>query len=209
MAQAQHGERILSSEGILRLLRSGALCVVAPVLVGACARIDEYGLLAFSSKADAYAIVNGHLLEGGLRLYPDRTGLLTMEEASSSRATAVSTNPASQAGGGATSSAAAAPAAAAGGDTPLNDAATCQGRMRYTGTGTAVVNLHCYQGISSDVEVVLMSETRGYGSGRTGNGAVSLAFGMEPMEAAAHLSVPPGQRLRVTNGTLALEAKTP
>ena len=51
--------------------------LVALACVG-CSTINDRALRVLASKATAYAVVQGQLLEGDLQLTPDRTGKLTL-----------------------------------------------------------------------------------------------------------------------------------
>lgn len=161
----------------------GFYWIFAVLVLGGCARINDLGQAAFSSGSGAYAVVEGQLLEGEMRIYPDRTGLLTLREI----------NPVEKIQGNSPS-------------LPVAEVKSCQGRLRYSGTTSAIVNLRCQGAFESDVRMVLISETRGYGSGSGNTGPVSITFGLDPMQAGAHLIAPQGKQLVVKDGTLVLEA---
>jgi len=56
-----------------------ATCFIATsLLLGGCARVNDMGLRMVSTSADAYAIVNGQLLNGSVTLIPDRTGRFSL-----------------------------------------------------------------------------------------------------------------------------------
>lgn len=82
---------------------------------------------------------------------------------------------------------------------------SCVGRLRYTATSTAAVDLRCNGGVSADVKTTLLGDTRGYGYGPTANGSASLVFGMSPQESRAHLIVPPDRQLLERAGTSSME----
>lgn len=71
----------------------------------------------------------------------------------------------------------------------------CMGRLRYTATRSGVILLQCSDGSEAQLNFNAVQETRGYGSGRTAKGPVSLTFGFEAAEAAAYLQLPAGRRL--------------
>jgi hypothetical protein len=55
--------------------------VLMPVALGAlcgCAKINDYAAWPLTSSIDAVAIVNTQLLQGDVRLVPDRTGRVTL-----------------------------------------------------------------------------------------------------------------------------------
>lgn len=72
---------------------------------------------------------------------------------------------------------------------------SCVGRLRYTGTTMAAVDVRCTGGVIADVRVSMLGETRGYGYGPTATGEASLVFGMEAPDAKAHLKTPAGKVL--------------
>lgn len=65
---------------VARLLLPGlALALpLLPLVLGGCAMVNDKALRLFSSKANAFAIVNGQLLQGDMVFLPDRTGNLTL-----------------------------------------------------------------------------------------------------------------------------------
>lgn len=67
------------------------------------------------------------------------------------------------------------------------DITRCVGGLRYTGTSTADIDLHCNDGTQASVQAVLQGETRGYGYGVTTQGTANLAFGMDEDEAQAFM----------------------
>lgn len=72
---------------------------------------------------------------------------------------------------------------------------SCVGRLRYTATTLGSIDLRCNDGAVADLRMALIGDTRGYGYGQTATGLASLTFGMTPVEARAHLTVPPGKQL--------------
>ena len=62
---------------VARLLLSG-IALALPLILGGCAMVNDKAQRLFSSSANAYAIVNGQLLQGTMTLLPDRTGNLTL-----------------------------------------------------------------------------------------------------------------------------------
>lgn len=61
------------------------------ILLGAvgCSSVNDRALRVISSKASAYAIVNGTLLQGDLTIVPDRTGKITLSTGTGSDGTVV------------------------------------------------------------------------------------------------------------------------
>lgn len=82
---------------------------------------------------------------------------------------------------------------------------SCSGGMRYSATFSGDIDLHCSDGTQVALQTALLSETRGYGYGRTAQGPASLAYGMSEEEARAFLTVPPGMVMAVNDKTWALE----
>jgi hypothetical protein len=84
---------------------------------------------------------------------------------------------------------------------------SCVGRLRYASTTIGSIDLRCNEGAVADLRMALIGESRGYGYGQTATGLVSLTFGMTPVEARAHLTVPPGKQLLETaaSGGLGLQ----
>ncbi len=62
---------------VARLLLAG-IALALPLVFGGCAMVNDKALRLFSSSANAYAIVNGQLLQGNMTFLPDRTGNLTL-----------------------------------------------------------------------------------------------------------------------------------
>lgn len=71
----------------------------------------------------------------------------------------------------------------------------CMGTLRYTATRSGVVNLQCSNGTQAMMNFNAIGETSGYGSGKTAKGLSTLAFGLEPADAAAYLRLPAGKRV--------------
>jgi hypothetical protein len=67
------------------------------------------------------------------------------------------------------------------------DITRCSGSMRYTGSYTADLDLHCNDGTQVTLDAQLQGETRGYGYGATAQGPASIAFGMDEDEAHAFM----------------------
>ncbi|NVO07664.1 MAG: hypothetical protein HXX19_17860 [Rhodoferax sp.] len=53
--------------------------VLAALLLGGCARVNDTSMRLVSSKVNAFLIVNGQLLGGSVLLVPDRTGRVSFE----------------------------------------------------------------------------------------------------------------------------------
>lgn len=152
-----------------------ATTAVLAVLTG-CADLNDTGLAAMSTRVQAYAVVDEQLVQGEMVLFPDHTGTVALR----ADPTAV----------GAPAEAASAPGPA--GKPMLT---SCVGRLRYTATTLGSIDLRCNDGAVADLRMALTGDTRGYGYGQTANGLASLTFGMTPVEARAHLTVPPGKQL--------------
>lgn len=81
----------------------------------------------------------------------------------------------------------------------------CSGGLRYTASFTADIDLHCNDGTQVALQTSLLSETRGYGYGRTAQGPASVAYGLSEEDARAFLTTPPGMVLGASaTGALAL-----
>jgi hypothetical protein len=65
--------------------------------------------------------------------------------------------------------------------------ASCSGSLRYTATFSAEIDLHCNDGTQLALHTTLLSETRGYGYGRTAQGPASMAFGLPEADAYAFM----------------------
>jgi hypothetical protein len=160
---------------------------VVAVLLAGCADLNDTALAAVSYKVQSYAIIDEQLVQGEMVLFPDHTGTITLR--------------AEFPGGGA------APVTTA----PRADGkpakTSCVGRLRYTATTSGVVDLRCNDGAIADLRMALIGDTRGYGYGYTATGLASVAFGFTPVEARAHLTVPPGRQLleRTEGGGLELK----
>jgi hypothetical protein len=154
-------------------------------LLAGCADLNDTGLAAMSYKVSAYAIVDEQLVQGEMVLFPDHTGTITLRADASPTAQGAN---------------AAKPA--------IKPALTsCVGRLRYTATTAGVIDLRCNDGAIADLRMALIGDTRGYGYGYTATGLASVAFGFTPVEARAHLSLPPGKQLleRTEGGGLELK----
>jgi hypothetical protein len=84
---------------------------------------------------------------------------------------------------------------------------TCAGTMRHTASNGGMIDLRCNNGAVAQLQFTLITETRGYAYGKTGEGPVSLTFGLPPNDARAFLTVPDGKKLveSAKGGELALE----
>ena len=161
-------------------------------LLTGCAGLNDRGMRLLSSKVMAFAIVDEQLVEGEIALFPDRTATLTLRREPAGNGDAEQVALVAQA--------------------PLNPATrpaltSCVGRMRYTGTTLATVDLRCNDGTVADLQMAVIGDTRGYGYGQTAAGQASLTFGMTAAEARAHLTVPPGKRLTERAESEGLELK--
>jgi len=72
---------------------------------------------------------------------------------------------------------------------------SCMGRLRYTSTTTGAIDLRCNGGVTADLKITLLGDTRGYGYGPTATGMASLTFGLSASETRAHLLVPANRKL--------------
>jgi hypothetical protein len=154
-----------------------------------CADLNDTGLSALATRVNAFAVVNGQLVQGEMTLYPDHTGTVALRAAvAQSTGDGVDLN---------------APAK------PLQDPIlnSCLGRFHYTASNYGAIDLRCNDGSASDLRMALIGETRGYGYGQTASGLTSLTFGMGPGEARAHLTVPPGKQLLETGSASGLEMR--
>ncbi len=156
----------------------GLALATTAVLAGVtgCADLNDTGLMALATRVQAYALVDEQLVQGEMLLFPDHTGTVALR--------------ADPAVVGAPATAASAPRPAG---KPL--LTSCMGRFRYTATRLGSIDLRCNDGAAADLRMALIGDTRGYGYGQTATGLASLTFGMRPVEARAHLTVPPGKQL--------------
>lgn len=164
-----------------------ATTVVLAGLAG-CADLNDTGLAALSYKVQAYAVVDEQLVQGEMVLFPDHTGTVALR--------------AEPAMAGVPTEAASAPR-----PTGKPQLTSCVGRMRYTATTQGAIDLRCNDGAVADVRMALIGETRGYGYGQTATGLVSLTFGLTPVEARAHLTVPAGKQLVERTDPVGLELR--
>jgi len=155
-----------------------AVGAAAAVLLSGCADLNDTALAAVATRVPAHAIVNEQLVQGEMTLFPDHTGTVTLRG---------DVQPVAG-----TDGLGAAVAAPAGGKIILS---SCVGRLRYTATTMGSIDLRCNDGSVADLRMALIGDTRGYGYGQTATGLVSLTFGMTPVEARAHLTVPPHRQL--------------
>lgn len=82
----------------------------------------------------------------------------------------------------------------------------CMGNMRYTASQSGTINLKCSDGAEVSLGFKALSETSGFASGRGARGPASLTFGLEPVNATAYLTLPPGRRIVTTaEGALRLQ----
>ena len=167
--------------------RTLAACTVLGLLSG-CADLNDTGMAAFSTRVQAFAVVDEQLVQGEMVLFPDHTGTVALRA-----------DPMVQSG-----STDAASAPKPGGKAPLT---SCVGRLRYAATTVGTIDLRCNDGAVADLRMALIGDSRGYGYGQTATGLVSLTFGMTPVEARAHLTVPPGKQLLGTSESGGLSLK--
>lgn len=155
-----------------------AVGAASAALLSGCADLNDTALAAVATRVPAHAIVNEQLVQGEMTLYPDHTGTVTLRGEVQPPAGAEGAN--------------AVAAAPVPGRTILS---SCVGRLRYTATTMGSIDLRCNDGSVADLRMALIGDTRGYGYGQTATGLVSLTFGMTPVEARAHLTVPPNKQL--------------
>jgi hypothetical protein len=87
-------------------------------------------------------------------------------------------------------------------DTPPQ---TCMGTLAFTAEHSGVVDLSCSNG--SQTHLVFESSDRAAGHGYSAGGAepATLAYGLEPEQAAAYLRAPTGKKLTISSDGLKLE----
>ena len=136
--------------------------------LSACAKLDDKAMQWISSTSAATAVVQGQLLYGEMRLNIDHSGLLSLKAMAP---------PSSKGSGNAT------------GAVPV----TCVGRLHYTGSTSATIELMCSEGNQESLDVTFIGETRGYAYSQ--QSATSVSFGLDPQQTRAHLNVPQGQQL--------------
>jgi hypothetical protein len=85
--------------------------------------------------------------------------------------------------------------------------ASCVGPVRYTSTKGSVVDLRCNDGAMVELRISMLTDTKGYAYGQTATGGASMAFGLDPLEAKAYLTVPANKKLvdNLTSGGLELQ----
>lgn len=71
----------------------------------------------------------------------------------------------------------------------------CMGSLRYTASRSGTIALQCSDGNEATMDFRALSETSGHASGRSLRGPASLTYGLDPLDAAAYLTLPPGKRL--------------
>ena len=75
-------------------------------------------------------------------------------------------------------------------------AVSCSGRMRRTGTASALLDVYCNDGTELSMSAVMLAETQAYAYGQTANNkAASLTLGLDPARAVSYLRAPAGQEL--------------
>ncbi len=175
--------------------RASCLALAALTGLAGCANLNDTGMSVLSTRVPAFAIINEQLVQGDMTLYTDRTGTvrLGLEVAQVANNSTSGDFPSAPA-----------PAEPVMERPVLN---SCQGRFRYSATAYGVVDLRCNEGSTAELRMAMVGETRGYGYGQTATGLASLAFGMSPTEARAHLTSPPGKQLLERNGSSGLEMR--
>jgi hypothetical protein len=137
------------------------ICFFGGVLA-ACARIDAVSTSVMTSTLNSVAVVNDQIVRGTLKLYPDRTGRVTLDA-----------------------------------ETPDDQGFifSCMGRVRFLGTTNGVIDLRCNTGLASELTFSMLNEISGFAYGASTTGGVSLAFGLDDMQAKSYLQPPPQKRL--------------
>jgi len=82
-------------------------------------------------------------------------------------------------------------------------ALSCMATLRYTASAGGMVSLRCSDGTQAQFPFTALGETSGHG--RTAQGTVSLAYGLDPEPVRAWLTPPAGKRLVVKGSSLELE----
>lgn len=175
--------------------RASCFALAAVAVLAGCANLNDTGMSVLSTRVPAFAVINEQLVQGDITLFTDRTGTVRLgvevdQVANNSVAGDFPSTPA--------------PVARTE-DRPLLN--SCQGRFRYSATAYGVVDLRCNEGSTVELRIAMVGETRGYGYGQTATGIASLAFGMPPTEARAHLTSPPGKQLLERSGSSGLELR--
>lgn len=175
--------------------RANCFALAALAVLAGCANLNDTGMSILSTRVPAFAVINEQLVQGDMTLFTDRTGTvrlgLDVVQAANNTGSVDFPN-------------APAPVVRTG-DRPLLN--SCQGRFRYSATAYGVVDLRCNEGSTAELRMAMVGETRGYGYGQTATGLASLAFGMSPTEARAHLTSPPGKQLLELSGSSGLELR--
>jgi hypothetical protein len=161
-----------------RMMPAWLACVgVCLGLVG-CARLTETGTTLFATNVPAMAIVKGQMMQGEVKLVPDRTGTVVLNV--TQRSTTLL------------------------GYTPVS---SCMGRLRFTSTAAGEMDLRCNEGTAVTLHFSLISDATGYAYSQSTTDPVSLTFGLRPEVAKAYLTVPPERKLVETADGAALEVK--
>jgi len=77
----------------------------------------------------------------------------------------------------------------------------CMGNLRRTASRSSVIALHCNDGAEVYINIILLSEASGHGTGSTGRGMASLTYGLSKNEAAAYLKLPASRPAEDSSGT--------
>jgi hypothetical protein len=85
----------------------------------------------------------------------------------------------------------------------------CVGSFRYTGLKTGVADMQCNDGAEARLLFNALGVFSGYGAGSTPKGPASFTFGLNPAEAASHLTIPPSKKLVEKLEGLRLESLGP
>jgi len=85
----------------------------------------------------------------------------------------------------------------------------CVGTFKYTASATGLADMRCGDGSRASLSFNSLGAFSGYGYGDTSRGPASFTFGLDPGEAAPHLTVPRDKKLVVGKQGLRLESIRP
>jgi hypothetical protein len=163
-----------------RVTRAWRVCagLCVGVALAGCARLSETGMVLFATNVPAMAIVKGQMMQGEVKLVPDRTGSVVLN-ATQRSATLL-------------------------GYTAI---ASCMGRLRFTSTAAGEMDLRCNEGTAVTLHFSLISDATGYAYSQSTTDPVSLTFGLRPEVAKAYLTAPAERKLVETADGAALELR--
>jgi hypothetical protein len=152
---------------VARLMLPG-IALALPLILGGCAMVNDRALRLFSSSANAYAIVNGQLLQGNMIFLPDRTGNLTLATDKGAITDCSGQVRYESTTGGSI-------------DLRCSDGVTAQ--LRYS--------------LLSETRGYAYGPATASAAAGAVTGAASLTFGLPAAQAVAYLTAPPGKKLVV------------